>query len=375
MTSVTDLLSRIKVHDVDTHVSEPPDLWTSRMSAKWGDDRPHIAPDPETGLDRWYLGKMAGPRTIANLNPTNQTGGWDPKARLAWMDEHGVYSQVLYPNLLGFFPRAFMSGDPKWSLECVRAYNDFQTEFCSVAPNRLIPMTNLPWWDIDASVAELERCHAAGHKGINWGFEFEKVGFPRLRDEHWDPVLSRVQEIGWPVNFHIGFNSEDVDLGTVMAMTKLDQSTWAAKFFTGNIHCISELIMGRICHRFPTLKFVSVESGVGFLPYLIEALDWQFLNNNLHKDYPDMLLPSEYFRRQIYGTFWFETDVTRLADLYPDNFMFESDFPHSTSLTPAESNPYVKGPRDTIIANLATIPEPLLVKLLQDNAAAVYNLS
>ena len=179
----------------------------------------------------------------------------------------------------------------------------------------------------------------------------------------------------WPVNFHIGFNSEDVDIAMVMGLTKLDQSTWAAKFFTGNIHCISELIMGRICHRFPTLKFVSVESGVGFLPYLLEALDWQFLNNNLHREFPDMVLPSEYFRRQIFGTFWFETDVTRLVDLYPDNFMFESDFPHSTSLTPGDDLPFVKGPRDTILANLADVPEPLLVKLLQDNAARVYNLA
>jgi predicted TIM-barrel fold metal-dependent hydrolase len=285
-----------------------------------------------------------------------------------------VYSQVLYPNVIAFYPRAFMRAEGDFGVECIRAYNDFQTDFCSVAPDRLIPMANLPWWDLEASVVELERCYEMGHKGVNFGCEFEKVGLPRLREEHWDPLLSRVQEMGWPVNFHIGFNTEDVDVQAVMSMSKLDQITWTAKFFTGNIHCISELIMSRICHRYPTLNFVSVESGVGFIPYLVEALDWQFLNNNMYRDHPEMLLPSEYFRRQIYGTFWFEKDVVQIAELFPDNFMFESDFPHMTSLTPAEAYPYVKGPRDTIIDNLASIPEPLLAKLVHGNAARVYHL-
>jgi predicted TIM-barrel fold metal-dependent hydrolase len=134
--------------------------------------------------------------------------------------------------------------------------------------------------------------------------------------------------------------------------------------------------MGRICHRFPKLKFVSVESGVGFLPYLVDALDWQFLNNNLYRDYPDMMLPSDYFRRQIYGTFWFEKDVAHLAKMFPDNLMFESDYPHMTSLTPGDNYPYVRGPRDTLIANVADdIPEDVLVKLVRDNARRVYNLA
>jgi uncharacterized protein len=376
---VEELLQRLKVHDVDTHITEPLDLWTSRMASKWGDVIPHYGPDPATGLDCWIINGEPGPQGgnlgLKGLDAVAMAGQSEPNARLEWMDRYGVYSQVLYPNLLGFRPRAFMRGDRDFGIECVRAYNDFQTDFCSVAPDRLIPIANLPFWDLDAAIAELERCYAMGHKGLNFGWDMAAIGQPPLRDEHWAPLLERAQEMGWSVSFHVGFNSEEVDVDGYRALSKLDQATFAAKFFTGNIHCVAELIMGRICERYPRLKFVSVESGVGFFPYLLEALDWQFLNNNIYRDYPEMLLPSQYFRRQIFGCFWFEKDIVQLAELYPDNFMFETDFPHGTSLTPGDDFPYVTSPRETIIANMAEIPETTLVKLLHDNAASVYGLT
>ena len=215
-----------------------------------------------------------------------------------------------------------------------------------------------------------------GHKGLNLGWQFEQLGLPRLRDSYWEPLLKRAEEMGWPVNFHVGFNTDakEIEEHRLRMETPLDHAAGPAKFFLGNANCVAELIMGGICDRYPTLKFVSVESGIGWLPFLVESLDWQYLNNNLDREYPNLLLPSEYFRRQIYGTFWFERDIVQLVDLYPDNFMFETDFPHRTSLTPGENFPHVRGPRGTIIANLATLPADTLVKLLQDNAANVYNL-
>jgi hypothetical protein len=118
---VADILSRIKVHDVDTHITEPADLFTSRMPAKWGDRIPHVAYDPAIGAQRWFVNNVPGPRGfgLVDIDEETRAGGWDPHARLRWMDRHGVYSQVLYPNLVAFFPIAFMSGDPDWSVDCV----------------------------------------------------------------------------------------------------------------------------------------------------------------------------------------------------------------------------------------------------------------
>ena len=73
---------------------------------------------------------------------------------------------------------------------------------------------------------------------------------------------------------------------------------------------IANLITGGVCHRFPDLKFVSVESGVGWIPFALEHLDWQWKNCGVPQEHPEYdLLPSEYFKRQIYGCFWFENDT------------------------------------------------------------------
>ena len=396
-----DVLADIRIHDVDTHLVDVPDIWTTRLSAaKWGDDIPHVV-RTQSGGGVWLVGGQpamrggggmpkrgdqggkaddgSAPPAHPFLDDISWRGGYDPVARLEWMDRNGIYSQILYPNLIGFFIKGFVRNvDAPLRTECIRAYNDYSTEFCSVAPDRLIPLANLPWWDLDAAIAELHRCVEAGHKGVNFGWRFEELGFPRLRDPHWDPLLSAIQETGLSINFHIGMNGDPDDDPALQFDTRLDtldRVATAAALFAGNIHCISELIMSGLCQRYPTLKFVSVESGVGYLPYLVEALDWQFLNQNLWRQFPDWELPSEYFRRQIYGCFWFEKSVARLADLFPDNFMFETDFNHPTSLTPAEEFPYVTGPQQTIAENLSHLPADLLRKLLHDNAAAVYHLS
>jgi predicted TIM-barrel fold metal-dependent hydrolase len=383
------MLDDIDVIDVDTHVTEPADLWTSRLPAKFRDVAPHVVWDDERQMERWRVGKYllnstgahahAGwkdfypsvPPTLADTDPAS----WDGAARLKRMDEFGIHAQVIYPNLLGFRINAFLQlGDPELILECVRAYNDFQTDFCSADPKRLIPLMFLPFWDLDASMAEMKRCADNGHRGINFGTEFEKLGFPQLRSPHWHPLLAQAQDMDLPVSFHIGFSSKtEEDWTAYQTDEMLDVAKESALFILGNITGIAELIMSGMCERFPRLKFVSVESGFGYVPYLLEALDWQFMNMGGRRQHPDFTMPSEQFRRQIYATFWFETGVGRIIDQYPDNVMFESDFPHPTSLSPGPGS-YASSAFDTIQANLADVPADTLRKLLHDNAAKLYKL-
>ncbi|MER7003285.1 amidohydrolase family protein [Dactylosporangium sp. NPDC000555] len=374
----THALDRIRLIDVDSHVGEPADIWTKRLPAKWQHLAPKIVED-KTGKLIWATGdniicSVHDELYARDFDQETQDAASQAEARLRWMDRQGVYAQVIFPNILGFDVAEFMKMDPELSLLSVQAFNDFMTDFCSVDKQRLIPLTNVPWWDLKASVKELERCYDLGHRGLNLGWQYEQIGLPRLRDSHWEPLLKTAEEMGIPVNFHIGFNSVKLEDTGFNSLPDLDALAFSAMNFAGNMRCIVELIMGRICDRYPTLKFISVESGVGFVPYLMDMLDWQFLNRNTFDKFPDMLLPSEYFKRQIFATFWFEKNIGRIADLYPDNFMFSSDFPHPTSLTPGDHLPYVKGPRDTIKSNLADVPEPILTKMLQDTAAQMFGI-
>src|SRR5580704_2957426 len=316
------LSERYQVIDVDSHVTEPPDLRTARMSKKWGDLVPHVGFDERLGAERWYVGDRrlplvgshayAGwtefppspPPTMADVDPAS----WEPVARTQRLDEYGIGKQLLYPNLLGFYGNVFTDLDLNLAAEIVYAYNDFQSWFSEAGDGRFIPLACLPYWDVPAAVAEIDRCAAMGHKGIVLGLDYARVGLPALRDEYWAPVLSRAQELGLPVNFHIGFSSRPKAKVTELEKVadKGDYCKDTVLFMLGNAEAICEVIVSGLCRTYPELAFVSVESGAGFLPFLLQSLDWQWFNSGARQERPDWLLPSEYFRRQVYGTFWFE---------------------------------------------------------------------
>src|SRR3984893_6274644 len=167
---MTDMSSRaaIRVIDTDTHVTEPPDLWTSRVPRKMLDDVPHVELNPNTQHHHWRIQDhwlmavgfyaVAGWKEHPPATPSEyeevDPGAWKAQDRLKRMDEYGIYGQVLYPNLIGFEAPLFMRLGPELSLACTRAYNDFITEFASADTKRLIPITMLPFWDQDASVVE-----------------------------------------------------------------------------------------------------------------------------------------------------------------------------------------------------------------------------
>jgi predicted TIM-barrel fold metal-dependent hydrolase len=132
----------------------------------------------------------------------------------------------------------------------------------------------------------------------------------------------------------------------------------------GNLVCLANLMMSGLLDRFPSLKFVSVESGVGWLPFLIESLDYQFDENGVD----DIeLRPSEYFQRQIYGSYWFEDDVApAIEKIGEDNIMFETDFPHATCLYP--------GVKEQMHRSLRNLEPRVQRKLLFETAAKVYQL-
>lgn len=382
----------IPIIDTDAHIIEPEDLWTARVSKKWGDDVPHVAPGPN-GYDRWFVGgnisMPAGmlasvgfseifpehPRTLADADP----GTYDPHARLERLDENGIHAQLIYPNLVGFFAHTFMKLDPGLGLECTRAYNDFLSEWCSADPQRLIPLMALPFWDLEASVAEMERCKAQGHKGILFAHTFETLGLPNLPDPHWTPILDAAQSLELPVNFHTAFAAASEDrvkdlFADQLSVPRAEIAAQSANTMMSNSRAIMMLTMHGVCERFPHLNFVSVESGVGWIPFLLQALDWQWKNNCLSEERPGWLLPSEYFRRQICATMWFEKPPVETVIEFQDNIMFETDYPHPTAQwpTPTTDAP-LPGPQ-AVKASFDGVPSDVVAKVVNGNATRIYHL-
>jgi predicted TIM-barrel fold metal-dependent hydrolase len=141
-----------------------------------------------------------------------------------------------------------------------------------------------------------------------------------------------------------------------------------ALLFIGNARVVTNIILSGMLDRHPTLNLVSVESGVGWIPFILGALDYE-MAENAPKDLEQLsMMPSEYFKRQLYATFWFEkNDVPALIDTVgEDNVLFETDFPHPTCLYPK--------PLDTVADKMAELTPEVQRKVLGDNAVRLYRL-
>jgi predicted TIM-barrel fold metal-dependent hydrolase len=303
------IFEQFKVIDIDTHITEPADVFTARVSKKWGDQVPHIKRLGDR--DIWLIGdqpvgmpgaySMAGhtgtPPDFRNSYDDIPPAMFDAKARLEFMDEEGIFASVLYPNVGGFGAGAFLKlGDPELMIECVRAYNDFLLEWCRADANRLVPVMVTPFWDVPAAVAEIERCAGLGYRAVLFCNQPQDFGKPLLRDRHWDPIWATAEAAGMTISFHVGGGdlSEVVDDRANIGF-KANFARASTVAFMDNGRSIADLICGGVCHRFPDLKMVSVESGIGWIPFVIEALDWQWGNNGVATEHPEYdLLPSEY---------------------------------------------------------------------------------
>jgi predicted TIM-barrel fold metal-dependent hydrolase len=393
--TVEDILGDIRVIDADSHVTEPYDLWTSRVSVKrWGDKVPHVVWDDERQADIWlsgdtYLGRVGANATAgyekpwpnfpprwADLKPEV----WRAQDRLDMMTRHGIHAAILYPNVSGFGAGNFanvVGEEAELALDLIRAYNDFLIDYCSADPRRFVPVMAVPFWDVNLSIAEMERAASRGHRGIIFSQQPELYGCPMLGDRAWDDLWAAAQAMELSINFHIGSGSIERRILPLEAGKHTNAAGFPVMLYVDNCRSIISMILGGVCHRFPDLKIVSVESGIGWIPFVLQSLDWMWMQCDIVGEHPEYdLLPSEYFKRQIYGCFWFEHGHTldaAMEYLGEDHILYETDFPHPVCMSPGPAT--TAPPANEFIAeHLGYLPEATLRKVLHDNAASLYKI-
>ena len=374
------------IFDTDTHVVEPPDLWTSRLPKKWGDEVMHVAWNDLYDAEVWCIGDKvvtkawaaamwgwdepfpSAPKTLADAHPAC----YDIHARVKAMDAGGLDTAVLYPNIAGLAFDPFVDhADPELAAAHVRAYNDFQLDWIAPARERFVPMIVVPYWDVPASVKEIERNVGRGFGGVVTTGAPHKHAQPYLADPHWDPLWAATRDAGLSVSFHAanGDISEHIAPERIMvdgpAVTTTRASTAS---FLDNGHQVTDLITGGVLARFPDLKFVTVESGLGWIPFVLESCDYHFKKSRVDREKPEFgdLLPSDLFRRQVYVNYWFEKlEPWHVEAVGVDNILFETDFPHPTCL-------YGDEVAQAIDNGLSNMPQDVQDKILWKNAAGLY---
>ena len=245
----------------------------------------------------------------ARYDTINQ-GNFEAKARVEEMLEDGVVAEVIYSPQRTM--RHFMQGtENDIHLAGVRAYNDWLAkDFCAKAPDRLIGIAQMPATGVEDAIAEMRRSIDMGLRGVlvsSWPSGNANVS------EADDPFFAEAQKLGIPVSLHIGLVSRAKAAPKPRTPVTSTRRTprrpapaaarsrrFRAPASTSMPLLLGEIILTGVHDRFPKLKFVSVEAGIGWVPYYAEQMDDRYeRNRHWAKIKLGKRLPSEYVKSQL----------------------------------------------------------------------------
>ena len=391
-----------RILSVDDHVVEPPDLWTSRLPAKYHDRCPRVERDSavfnfeggeftyQKGVpggaecDWWLyddlvypfpkLSAASGFETL-DVEPVTfdqiRPGGWKQGDRLADMTANHVDASLCFPNVLPrFCGQTFLEREDKeLALLCVQAYNNWMIdEWCAGdARGRLIPLTLIPLWDPAAAALEVHRCADKGSFAVAFSENPYHLGLPSIhdKDRFWDPFLTACQETDTVVCMHIGSSSK-------MPTTSPDApfSVSSTITFANAMGSMCDYILSGVFVRFPRLRVSYAEGQVGWMPYVIERMDkiWAERGDaSFGIDLPEP--PSTYIPGHVWGCIFDDEIGLKNRDVIGmDQICFEVDFPHADSTFPHTLEVATR------ICDAAGLADEEVYKLMRGNAIECFGL-
>ncbi len=376
----------------DSHIVEPPDLWEKWLPKAFQDYAPKLVRDDEGG-DAWLYNDGGAPAplglvTITRDQPREELrwsgakyakinqGNFEGTARVAEMLEDGIVAEVIYSPQRTM--RHFMLGtEPDFHLAGVKAYNDWlATDFCAKAPDRLIGVAQLPAVGVQEAIDEMYRAKELGLRGVlvsAW-----PSGNVNLTEAE-DPFFAAAEKIGMPISLHIGLAKKAAV--QPKKQTKVEQKSSRGEGTGGRTVSIlsgagldtmplllGEIILSGVHDRFPKLQFISVEAGIGWVPYYCEQMDDRYERNHRWAKIQLAKKPSDYLRSNWYFTFVIdEYGVANRHRIGIDRLMWSTDYPHHGCDWPRS--------RDTVARMFTGVSDAERKQITHDNAARLYGIT
>lgn len=375
-----------RVISADDHIDLqwlPKDLWVKRVPAQWQERCPRVVDTPEGPYwtcdgQRWdpwggrkgAAGAMGGRRLALERGGVLEPGVLRPTTtalRLADMDRDGVDATVMYGPIV-----PLLIEDRELRKVCYRAYNDWLAEFCATAPERLIGVGLIP---IDGGQNAAEEVRYLKRIGLRTGMLLAARVETPLWDESWEPLWQAAAETGVAIGFHLGGGLRSVVWSGPKATNPGNMGARVSCSPLQMDEPLAALIFSGALERYTGLKIVLAETGIGWLPYMLERMDdtyQKFLDApEFWRSQSKLALsmpPSAYFRRQIWATFQSDHAGMRLLDvLGEDRVMWASDYPHADSTWPES--------RKAIDDNFRHVADSARRRILCDNARGLYGLA
>lgn len=363
----------------DTHVNEPMDVWTARLSPALAERLPRVETD-ETG-QKWMVAPgMSRVRLVFHEGEGDDEDKLRVKAArtpdgiAADMDADGVDIQIAFANK-GLM--TFAIGDPSMMYPMASVYNDWLSEAFVSQKDRIIPMALLPTRDIDLTIAELERIakknffrgvllpnrpvHGSPQPGP---FNYNSPLFDRL----W----AALQDADMAITFHVSTGMDPFHArGPGSAI--INYATWS---HPSCIEPVAHMCASGILEKFPRLRFATIEAGIGYLGWVLEAMDEAHKKHYMWTRPRLSKLPSELYYQSGFAAF--QEDPAGLALIDPrlegsspyqaleNCYLWANDYPHHEGSWPHSGA--------AIERQMAHLSEPQRAKILGGNAVRCFKL-
>ncbi len=363
---------------VDDHVIEPPDMFANHLPDKYKSSAPRVI-RKDSGAEVWSyegqevpnigLNAVAGrPPEEYGIEPTTfdemRPGCFQIAERIDDMNANGMLGSMCFPSFPQFAGQLFsLSKDKEVGLAMLRAYNDWHiTEWCGGAPGRFIPLSLPPIWDPELMADEVRRVAKMGCHAVTFSENPEKMGFPSLHNEHWDPFWAACSDVGTVVCMHIGSSSE-------LIITSLEApiDVLITLMPVNLVQAAADLVWSGVLPRHPDLRIALSEGGIGWIPYFLERIDYVYSRHHRWTGQNfGSRLPSDVFREQIVTCFIDDkAGLEARHHLNGDNLCWECDYPHSDSTWP--NSP------DTLSLSLDQIGDDEINKMTHENAMRIFS--
>ena len=374
-----------EIISADCHIDLPwlpPDLFTSQAAKKYRDRMPYV--DQTDNGPQWVsrtgaqfglqngmgsAGRKYIPGQIHRSDRMAAQGLYsdgekgirrltDPKLRIKDQDLDGVQAEVIY----GVLGASMRLNDNEAATELLRIYNEWLADFCAAAPDRFAGLASIPSHDVDAAVAEIQN---VAERGVLKGIEVANThDMAPLFDPSWKPVWEVANEAQLPIHYHTIGPKNDYNFDNMAALQRRQAfAVHITSFQLAMSKIIMEIIYGGVLEAYPKIKVVIGESGIGWIPYILDHMDLEW--EDQFKDLTLKMKPSDYWRRQCFATYQSDPIGLRLLDILgEDNVMWGSDFPHPDGVWP-DSKAFIE-------REFEHIPKTIKQKILCDNAAELY---
>jgi predicted TIM-barrel fold metal-dependent hydrolase len=390
-----------KFISADGHVMEPANLWVERMERRFRERAPRVVSgtqlpssstagvDPENTdffvIDGLLavdfidmIGPMANDKALGkpvsgrshNRHAETRIGAMDPKARLADQELDNLRAEVIYPNY-GMY--LFGAPDLEYRRDGIRVYNDWVSEYCSAAAERLIGVAPVVLGGpLEWAVKEAERAAKLGMRSVllptdapdrPWG------------DPYYRPLWEALSDLELPVAFHNSASeqflrpgsSDRPAHGSSAASTAIGAFGIVDVKIGEQLRSLAALLGSAVPQAYPKLRFVIAEGGIGWVAAALRLMDHWWEDHHLWLEPKLEEPPSFYCHRQFWLTF--EDDRPGLLTremLNIDHLMWGSDYPHTEGTFPNS--------RERITKDFAGVPADQVRKLTANNAAGLYGI-